>query len=268
MIKNENSVEANLALTMVCARVRVLLVAFAWAMPVATASAADPKTLAPGDAAVDGSFLRPYSNVWLYTARMPSGETKTQGLWTDQLQFVQRDGHQLLQRVQGTVYANGATTSVVNVFDPKTMAPVESQLHGVDGRLLRRTFAGGHVATTNTAKAGAPEERSEIDLARAPFDFSGGMYGLLIDALPLQAGKDFRLSDIDEFESKARAADIHVEKQDWVLEGSRGRIKAWIATTSTPDYRMVFWLSKQPPYIIRLDMHMNDSGAELRWEML
>jgi hypothetical protein len=235
---------------------------------IAIASSADPGVLVPGDAAVDGSFLQPYTNAWLYTARMANGETKPQGLWTDQLRFVQRDGRRLLQRVQGTVYVNGLTTSVVNVFDPKTMAPVESQLHGIDGSLLKRDFAGGHVVTTKALKTGAAEERSEIDLVPAPFDFSGGMYGLLIAALPLQTNQDIRLSDIDEFENKARDADVHIGKQEWVMAGRRGRVKAWVATSSSADYKMVFWLTRQPPYIIRLDMHKYDSGTDLRWEML
>ena len=251
---------------MKCAFSRLLLMLSAATVPV-IAAAAESMVLVPGDASVDGSFLQPYSNVWLYTARKPGGETRIQGLWTDQLQFVQRDGKQLLQRVQGTVYADGRTTSIVNVFDPKTMTPVESRLHGIDGSLLTRKFDGGRIVSTK-AQAGVTEERGEAQLERAPYDFSGGMYGLLIATLPLRTHADLQLADVDEFENKARSAQIHVDRQEWVQAGARGKVHAWVATSNTPDYAMTFYVTRDAPYVIRLDMHKVDGGVDLRWEML
>src|SRR5262245_19348123 len=97
------------------------------------ASAASPAPIAVGAAAVDGAVLQPYDNVWRYTVRLADGTVKVQGLWTDHLERIEVDGRSVFRRVQGMTYVNGLSSANLNVFDPKTVAPISSLLHAPDG---------------------------------------------------------------------------------------------------------------------------------------
>src|SRR4051794_1663218 len=104
------------------------LAAFGLAISIWGPGQGPPALAAPASTtSFDGTFLQPYTNVWRYTVRLPDGSTHDQGLWTDQLLKIKRDGKDVLLRVQGTVLVNGNTASVVNVFDPTSMLPLSDQ---------------------------------------------------------------------------------------------------------------------------------------------
>lgn len=234
----------------------------------AGAEASSARQLHVGDASVDGSRLQPYDNVWRYSLRPAGGDWKPQALWTDHLQRVHRDGRELLQRVQGTVYVNGKTTSVVNTFDPGTLAPVSAEARGTEGEYLRRDFDGSRVTSVRRTAQDPAEKRATLDLDQAPFDFFGGMYGLLIAMCELEPGIDLAIPSIDEFEDKARSVTVHVEREEAVTAGRLGKVNAWVVSTRLPEYDMKFWLTKSPPYVLRLDMHLNKNNADATFEML
>lgn len=234
----------------------------------ATAAGAAPKQVVPGSALVDGSNLKAYDNVWRYTIHRADGTIRPQALWTDHLQKVHRGNRDLLYRVQGVVYVNGAITSQVNVFDPASLSPVSDQTRAPNGDVLKRKFHGKHVISIRTTAGKIGEKRTEIDLKQAPFDFFGGMYGLLISCLPMKPGATFSLPSIDEFEDKPRTVTVRIGKKEWVQAGRMGRVRAWVATTRLPEYDMKFWVTKSPPYVIRLDMHLNKKNVDATFEMI
>ena len=234
------------------------------------AGAASPvATVRMGDGTIDGSFLQPYNNAWVYTVTLPNGQTSPQGIWSDHMQWTTVGGRQVMMRVQGTTFVSGVSNSIRNVFDPKTMAPINSETHGIDGSIFRRTFTGAHVVTETLASAKDPGTKTEVDLPMAPYDFNGGLYGLLLAALPLKAGLTGSLPAIADRENTLTSEPFHVLREEYVSAGSRGKVKAWVVETGHPgDYRMTFWLTKEPPYIIRLIDAMESNGRVLTWEML
>jgi len=234
-----------------------------------TANPATEPTVHVGDGTIDGSFLQPYNNAWIYTVTLPNGEKSPQGIWSDHVQWTTVGGKQVLMRVQGTTFVNGASNSIRNVFDPKTLAPISSETHGIDGSIFRRTFNGAHVVSETLAGAKDPSRKTEADLAMPVYDFNGGLYGLLLAALPLKAGLTGSLPAVADREDVLTAEPFHVLREEYVSAGSRGKVKAWVVETERPgDYRMTFWLSKKPPYIIKLVDVLESTGRVLTWEML
>jgi hypothetical protein len=237
-----------------------------WATGVALAEGKD--ALKPGDPAVDGSFLKPYDNVWRYSVEMPDGKVIVQGLWSDHLQTTPVDGRQAMTRVQGMTYVNGLTSSTINVFDPKSMTPISTTVRRPNGAFVERRFDGKHVTTRHLATAGAEERKSEVDLDAPAFDFDGGLYGLILAALPLQEGYSGTLHAMDEDEDRTREVAFSVKGRETVTAGFRGQVEAWVVEAPTDRYVMRFWLTKEAPYIIKLRMTFSDRKNVATWEII
>ena len=103
-----------------------------------------PITIKPGDSAADGSILKPYKNAWKVMYTFPGKEPFLVGTWSDELSQVEINGHHLLKRLQVANYAKyGITSTNINVFDPKTVAPVYTDfLRSDTGEWAHRDFDG------------------------------------------------------------------------------------------------------------------------------
>ena len=228
------------------------------------APAHDPQRVAVGDAAVDGSILRPYDNVWRYdVTTVADGVRHFQGLWTDHLESITRDGKTLWRRVQGTTYANGAVSSTINVFEPTTLAPVSSESRNPDGSFLHRDFAGGRIHARRIAAPGAKETTADADLGKPVFDFAGGLWGLLLASFPLRAGYSATLPSIAEFDDKLEPVSFTVRGKETVSAGCKGNVEAWAVDVG----ESTFWLTKDPPYIVKLRF-VGPKKNVATWEMI
>jgi hypothetical protein len=226
-------------------------------------------TFMVGDGTVDGSILKPYDNVWLYSVTNESGKVIPQGLWSDHLQMTTSNGKATLLRVQGMTYVNGATTSTLNVFDPKTLEPFSSRQQGTKGEIVSRVFTGRHVSITRTSKDGTSTAPTEIELPAVPFDFNGGMYGLFLATVPFKKGRQEIFYSMEEFEDKIAIDSYKVIGQETVDAGMRGKIDAWRIESERPGkYRMIFWVTKFPPYVIKLNYTVSNSSLVWNWTMI
>ncbi len=235
----------------------------------AATPAKSPITVHVGDGTLDGSFLQPYNNAWFYSVKLADGSTRPQGIWSDHLQWMTVNGKREMLRVQGTSYVTGASNVILNVFDPRTLAPIVSEAHNIDGTILRRTFRGAHVTSVLLAKAGDTTAPQASDLPEAVYDFNGGMYGILIAALPLAEGLKGTLPAIGDRDMAPSAQPFEVLRQEEVRAGACGRVKAWVVESARPgQYTMRFWVTKTAPYIIRLVMTDQEHGRVLTWDML
>jgi hypothetical protein len=227
--------------------------AIAATLPQATYAGALPQ------ADFDGSKLRPYVNAWRYDATMPDGTLRPQGIWTDQLMRTKKDGKDVFVRIQGTVYVNGKSSSVINLFDPKTLAPISDQQTTMDGGLQKRAFRANEVETHLTGKGGGPDKVTVTPTPGALYDYYGGMYALLLATAPLKEGYQASFSSIDEFEDKPVPVDFKVVGREKAPAGAHGSIEAWkIASSRAGQYDLVAWVTDQPPYVIRLNIILPD----------
>ena len=232
-------------------------------------AAQPPVTVRVGDGTLDGSFLEPYNNAWFYSVTFTDGRVAPQGVWSDHLQWTTVDGKQVLLRVQGTTFVTGSSNAILNTFDPKTLAPIKSELHNIDGTIVRRTFDGTHVTSVTLANAKDTKAPDAAELAQPVYDFNGGMYGILLAALPLKEGLSGTLPAIGDNGTNLTAEPFVVLRQEDVEAGARGKVKAWVVDSARPgNYTMRFWLTKTPPYIIKLVMTDEAHGRVLSWEMV
>lgn len=68
----------------------------------------------------------------------------------------------------------------------------------------------------------------------AVYDFNGGLYGLLLAALPLRLGLDGSLPAVADKENTLTVEPFRVVRQEFVSAGSLGKVKAWVVERGTP----------------------------------
>ena len=233
------------------------------------ADAPQHATVHVGDGTLDGSFLQPYNNAWFYTAKLPDGQVRPEGIWTDHMQWATVDGRQVLMRLQAITFLNGLSSSTINVFDPKTLAPISTEKHNIDGTVFKRTFNGSHVTSVTLKSPSDTATPNAAELSEPVYDFNGGLYGILLAALPMKAGFSGSLPAVADFNDVLSVESFHVLRQESVRAGSHGMVRAWVVESAKPgNYTMTFWITKKPPYIIRLVYDDFANKRLLTWDML
>ena len=222
------------------------------------------KRIAVGDGTISGAKLKPYSNAWMFSF-VKDGKKRDLGIWSDVLRYRDVNGMHLLERVQGMTYSNGLSSVTINRFDPATLAPVYSEQHTPDGKLVKRDFAGSHVELHFTKTPGAAEEVTKSDLPAPIYDFNGGMYGMLIAGQPLRVGYSAEIPAVGEFDNRPMSIPFHVVRKETITAGFKGRTPAWVVEVGGQN-PMTFWISDAPPYILRLTLPM--SGGEAVYDII
>jgi len=193
---------------------------------------------------VTGARLRPYENLWNWAIVGADGSVKPQGTWSDRLEI----GGGVGRRTQEQRLPDGRKIVTVNVFDLRTLAPIERDWRVFDGRFTHLEFDGREVRRTAVRKPGAAIETGRAVLPEAVFDFNGGMYGLLLRGFPLRDGYSATFATIAEDGDDVQHLRLIVRGREPV-----GGRNAWLVEVPESDYgRMTFWLSDDPPYILRL----------------
>src|SRR5215471_20828148 len=183
-----------------------------------------------GDQRVDGSFLKPYKNAWKVVYAFPGKEPFMVGTWSDELTAVDVNGRHLLKRTQTADYAKyNIVTTYVNVFDPKTMSPVSMDFHRNDtGEWAHRDFEGTKVKyRRGNSGDDSKTQTGELEMKDPIFDYNGGMYGILLAALPLKEGFTATIPTLSEDRDELDHVTVTVGKQELVDAGPGKQVMAW-----------------------------------------
>jgi hypothetical protein len=214
-----------------------------------------PTKVKLGDKTADGSFLKPYKNVWKIVYEFPGKEPFLVGTWSDELSEVELAGRHLLKRRQLANYAKyNIITENINVFDPNTMAPVYTEFKRSDtGEWVHRDFEGPVVKYSKKASEKGEVKKGELRMEQPVFDYHGGMYGVLLAAFGLKEGAVFTIPTLSEDRDEFEWTTFTVRKQEMVDAGPGKQVMAWPIEIDEVDHdHSIFWISKEPPYVIKL----------------
>ncbi len=235
-----------------------------------------PIRVQAGDSILKDTALEPYKNQWRVSVTTPQGKQNPDAaLWTDELEYVQINGRRLLQRTQIATFKQAGqivgTTTTVNVFDPKTMAPVSrsfarhvSKTGAEDSTKIQ--FHDHALLFEHTADGKTTSQ--EVKLETAAFDFYGGLYGLLLSAFPLRPGFSVTLPSVDEETPTVSWLTFKVTGEERADAGPLGTMSVYVVEAESNLGPMKFWLSKKAPYIIRLEYTAKDNGYSWKYQMI
>jgi hypothetical protein len=199
----------------------------------------------PGDARVDGSFIRTVSNAWKMTGTSPGGHSTDGGIWKDRIEVLDR----IIRRTQ-VDSGPGGTTTFITETDRSSMRPIRAEVTTPNlHRVL--TFESDHVHSSVTV--GGKSNEKDIPISQPVFDFNGGLFGLLVDTFPLKEGFSAAFPVFDP-RSGLAWAHYSVIGRERVPSGKGRTTEAWTVEVQDPvrNARMLFSLTKEAPYIIRL----------------
>ncbi len=206
---------------------------------------AQSEKIVPGDPRVDGSFIRSVSNAWKMTGTSPGGRLTDGGIWKDRIEVLD----QIIRRTQVDSGPEGTTTFITDT-DRKSLRPIRAE---VTTPALHRvlTFEADHVHSSVTI--GGKSQEKDIPISQPVFDFNGGLFGLLVDGFPLKEGFSAAFPIFDP-RSGVAWAHYTVVGRERVPSGKGRTTEAWTVEVQDPvrTARMLFSLTKEPPYIIRL----------------
>jgi hypothetical protein len=209
------------------------------------------EVILPGDNRVDGSIIHAATNAWKMIGLTPGGRRDDGGVWKDTIEIVDEGGRPVIRRTQIDASPDGTTTFITEA-DQQKLTPIRAEVTTAAGMHRILTFEPDHVHSVVTSKGKATRE-SDIAVAQRVFDFNGGMFGLLIVGFPLQ--KDFSASFPVFDPRKGLAwAKYTVVDRERVSAGKGRTVDAWVVEVQDPVRlsMMIFSLTKEPPYIIRL----------------
>jgi hypothetical protein len=245
----------------------VLLLIFAGLLLPVEAQTVEPVRIKVGDAMVAGAVIKPYKNVWRLTYAKPGREPVDAATWTDEVEAVKIGGRSLLKRTQVATYPKrGLTTTLINIFDPRTMAPVSRDYKRNDGTFNHIEFEGISIKYRRVETPGGEVKQGDAHLDVPVYDFFGGLYGLLLTTFPLKNGFSASLPSLDENTDTVRWATFHVAREEMVEAGPGRQVKAWVVETDD-NGPMTFWLTKKAPYIIKL-VYVMPSGITATYTMI
>ena len=239
----------------------------------ATADAQDARRVEGGDAAVDGTFLRPYTNRWTFSIERPGSAPVEAGVWTDAMESVSYRGRPALKRTQVAEYKKGIRITFVDVFDPKSMA-----LHVFD---YTRSDNGEsrHLESEDRTirferKPGTGDDFAQDYVATVEhrvLDFYDGMYGILVDAFPLREGYEVDFSGFDTDRAAVDWIHLRVTGRETVPAGKGKTADTWVVQIETKLYgSSTWWLSREAPYVIQATLVLpeKDGGARIHYTMV
>lgn len=231
-------------------------------------AAAVSVSVSVGDGTVNAAKLEPYDNALVANQITADGKLLVPGIWTDQLRMREVEGRKLWVRTQTLGYFDGRVMSSVNMFDPKTFAPVKNVLVNPDGSHEVWTFtaAGGEGHITDTT---GRETTDKVPTRVSSYDFNCCMRSLLPAALPLAAGKTFALPAVPA-EGDPETVVETVRGRERIQAGYRGMIDAWVVDSPVPGGGTVsFWIADTPPYLVHMtlkDVPANKTRAGVHYD--
>ncbi len=218
------------------------------ALPVmarAQTTGAEPPTVVPGDAAVDGRRIAP-GTTELRLLVSQDGQEQQLATITEQIREIEVDGRAALERVQTVVMPMGTAVDTV-VVDRASLAPVRHRSHNPQ-RVMSLDFAGARVTGSVTAAGGAPQP-VEAELDTPVFD--SNPLDLVVRSLPLAEGYAARIPIYLHDLGGTVWVVARVAGAEAVDGGGDATEDAWLVEVEANGQISRFWVAKTSREMLR-----------------
>lgn len=221
----------------------------------------DTLTVNPGSVQMDGSFVEPYTNKWQVSLIDSTGTKSVIRIWTDYLQILKLGDKEYIHRVQDLYSADREWQQTwINVVEAATLIPLRFTIHDAKGNQTVMQFDEKKLMFKNRNEEGISDTTG--NLGQLVYDWN--LYGMLLVSLPLEIGTTYKLpfwsqrtDQIDHI-----IATVNERLSVKTLSG-----KSFSTHKISTNKRLTFWLTKDKPYVIKLQLDM-PNGSTMIWEMI
>ncbi|HEX7254139.1 MAG TPA: hypothetical protein VF376_14770 [Thermoanaerobaculia bacterium] len=233
----------------------------------------EPAKVEGGDPAISGSFLQPYTNRWRFTMTKPGSAPVEAGTWSDRMETTSFAGRPVLKRTQVAEYKNGIRLTFVNVFDPKTMDSLAFDYVRSDTGETRHLEVEGKTVHFRRSPGTGDQPAQDYDarVDRRILDYYDGLFGILLDSLPLKEGYEIELPAFDSDRAAIDWVHVRVTGRETVPAGEGKQAGTWVVHVETKLYgSSTWWLSREKPYVIAASLVLaeKDGGTVITYTMI
>ena len=157
---------------------------------------------------------------------------------------------------------------LITTIDPKSCAPLSTERHAIDGAVYKRTFAASSATTERILPSGSTKATT-VPLESPVFSFNDGEDALLLVSLPLRVGYEATIASIDEMTSSDEAKPMTfrvVRKEN--LKDVRGSTGTFVVEADYDDSTSTLWISRKPPYYLRLLVTFRDGRYQFTFDRI
>jgi hypothetical protein len=214
------------------------------------------------DEIIKGDFIEPYTNKWQVSLIDTSGTKTTVRFWTDYTQILELNGVDYLHRVQDLYGSdNELQETWINIVEHKSLVPLRFTSQNASGGMMNLDFSPEEIIVKSNAddQVYAPQR---FEISQQLYDWN--LYGMLLVGLPFKEGEIYKIP----FWSQAVSSVDYVTTEAEGKEMIKTLTGASISTQkNTTDKGLTFWLTKEKPYVIQLELQL-PTGATMLWEMM
>ncbi len=216
----------------------------------------------PGSDLVSGDFIAPYTNKWKVVIENANGNSTDALIWTDYSQIMEVNGTKYIHRVQDLYSPDHSLVDTwINMTELETLKPWQFQAISPTGSFSFLEFSDESVIirTNRNNQRSTVSDTMKID---TPL-FDWNLYGMLLVGLPFEKETKYSLPIWQPGVNQPNKLTVTVEGKETIQTLSNQQIETFKLTT---DKGLTFWLSKEAPYVIQLQLNQ-PNGARRMWYM-
>lgn len=225
----------------------------------------DTLVITPESKLIDGTIIQPYTNKWKVTVVTADGKEIPNKIWTDYGQVIELKGKKYFHRVQDLYSPNMELIDTwINMVECETLIPISFSTLNPKGGFSYYQFDGNQIAVNSNLNEDRKTTEVNLELAAPIYDWN--LYGMLLVGLPFEKGLVAKIPYCDGKSNDIKWVVTIIKGKEELKMPDGKTVTAWkVATTS--KQKLNFWLSKSPPYVLKLDLELQNN-ARLIWEMI
>ena len=182
-------------------------------------------------------------------------------------------GRPALKRTQVAEYKNGIRLTFVNVFDPKTMDSLAFDYSRSDTGETRHLEVDGKTVHFRRSPGTGDQPAQDYDARfdRRILDYYDGLFGILLDSLPLKEGYEAQIPAFDSDRAAIDWVQVRVSGRETVAAGEGKQAETWVVHVETKLYgSSTWWLTREKPYVIQASLVLaeKDGGTVITYTMI
>lgn len=212
---------------------------------------------------LNGERIVDYTNKWKVTVVDSEGKGTPNKVWTDYGQIISLDGKKYFHRVQDLYDPQmNLQDTWINMVEHKTLVPISFSTLKPNGGFAHYQFAGDKI--TGSTNLVNPDEVTEIDLTLGEKVYDWNLYGMLLVGLPMKKGLVAKFPFYAPQSSGLGWITASITGKESMKLANGKMVQTWKIVT---DQGLTFWISENAPYVIKLELQLQNS-SKLIWETI